>query len=609
MKSISEFLAARRLHDSEQAELPESGACINCGADLSGSQLYHDFRVCDRCRFHYTLGAHRRIEMLVDRGSFRESNRSLISLDPLSFRAQASYRRHVFEEQRRTGLADAIVTGTGSVAGRKVVVAVIDFRFLGGSIGCAVGEKLARAMEQAARHHLPAVTIVASGGVRMQEGVLALMQFAKLVEAAGRLAAAGEPHVAVLANPCMGGAYAVLGNLADLIVAEPGALVGYASTRMVEQSSGRQSAEGSRSAEVHLARGLIDHIVDRERQRDFLISLFEMLASRPKSKPAEQAPVPSFSATAHNAWTTIQLARHAERPTATDFIGHFSDSFVELRGDRIAGDDRSIVCGFGMLGSEPVVYVGHERGRGTILGPSVRPEGFRKARRAYELAARLRLPIVTLIDRVVASPSISAEDAGIGAAVAGCMAALAAAKTAVVGAVIGEARGEAALALGIADRLLMLENAAFEVVSPEAAASIIYRDSGMADSVATSLKPTANDCLKLGIIDTVVAEPAAGAHSDHEAAARLLGTALHRTITELRASSPKKLVRSRYDRYRRIGQYTNYISVTVGHDVAQFGGGIARKAGGALARITRRGHRRGAAVKRATEDQDPVQVP
>ena len=591
MKNLAEFLAARRFHDSEQPVLPEAGNCINCGADLAESQLYREYRICERCRYHYSVGAHRRVELLVDPGSFRESNRSLVSMDPLSFRAQAQYRRRIFQEQRRTGLSDAIVTGTGSIAGRRIVLAVLDFRFLGGSVGNAVGEKLARALENGARNKLPVVMIVASGGVRMQEGLPALMQFAKVAEAAGRLAGSGEPLITVLATPSLGGSYAVLGGLADLRIAEPGALVGYATTRMVEERAGRPAAEGARTAEAHLARGLIDEVVDRARLRDFISSLLEMLASRPQPGGAAAGRALQFAPATHSAWTTIQLARHAERPTASDYIGHFSDTFVELRGDDVTGDDRAIICGIGMLGAEPVVYVATERARNGAPKTVAGPAGFRKARRAYELAGRLRLPIVTLIDRVEASPAIEAEEAGLGPALADCMSALGMVATPAIGAIIGEARGEAALALGIVDKMLMLENAVFEVVSPETAASIIYRDTGMADTVATSLRPTARDCKELGIVDIIVPEPAAGAHTEHEAAARLLGAALLRSLGELRGVAPRKLVRSRYNRYRRIGQYTNFLSATVGHDVAQLSGDIARRASGAIARLTHRGRR------------------
>src|SRR5581483_6982154 len=267
MKNLAEFLAARRLQDTERADAADVSVCINCAAALGEAALYREIRVCPSCRFHYSLGAHRRIELLADPGSFRDSNRSLISVDPLNFRAQVRYRRRMQEEQRRTGLADAAVTGTCLIAGRRVAIAALDFRFLGGSIGCAAGEKLARTFEQAARSRLPLVTIVASSGVRMQEGVLALMQLAKLVEAASKLAAAGEPHVVMLANPCLGGAYAVLGNSADLVLAEPGALLGYATTRMVEEAAGQQPPQGARTSEHLLASGMLDQIVDRERLR------------------------------------------------------------------------------------------------------------------------------------------------------------------------------------------------------------------------------------------------------------------------------------------------------------------------------------------------------
>lgn len=591
MKNLAEFVAARRLQDIDPAELPESGTCINCNADLRESQSYRDLRVCHQCRYHYSLGAHRRIALLADAGSFRERDRALISVDPLNFRAQEGYRRRFLAEARRTGLSDAVVYGTATIAGRPVVLAVVDFRFMGGSIGCAAGEKLARALEQGARARTPVVLIIASTGVRFQEGVLALMQLAKVANAALKLAAAAEPLVTVLANPCLGGAYAMLGNLGDLIVAEPGALIGYASSRMLEKSSGQPAPESARIAETLLAQGLIDNVVDRGRLRDFLTSVLEMLASRPRSRGLQTNGLPRFAPAGGEAWTTIQLARHAERPSATDYIAHFSDTFVELRGDRSGADDRAVVCGIGMLGAEPVLYIGYQRARSGSNG-QVRAEGLRKACRGLRLAQRLRLPVVTLIDGVAPASAIEAERGGLGAALGETLLALQQVATPVVSALIGEARGETALALGAGDRLLMLEHAAFEPVSPEVAASILYRDTTMAGDVAQSLRPTAADLRKLGIVDAVVPEPRAGAHSDHEAAARLLSNALLRALDELRGMSPRKLLQSRQARYRRIGQYSSFLSVTVGQSVAQLSGDLASAAGEALARLTRRGRPR-----------------
>jgi acyl-CoA carboxylase subunit beta len=429
--------------------------------------------------------------------------------------------------------------------------------------------------------------MIASTGIRFQEGMLALMQLAKVAGAARKLAAAAEPLITVLANPCLGGAFAMLGNLGDLVVAEPGALIGYATNRVVEQSTGHPAAEGSRAAEALLERGLIDNVVDRGRLRDFLTSVLEMLASRPRGGKALDEQPTRFAPAGGEAWTTVQLARHAERPTATDYIAHFSDSFVELRGDRSGVDDRSVVCGLGMLGAEPALFVGYERPRSGGAA-RLRSAGLRKAVRGLRLAERLRVPAIVLLDSLTAAPDVDAESSGLGAALAEALLELERVETPVVAVIIGEAHGETALALGAADRLLMLQNAVYEPVSPETAATIIYRDAKMAGDVAQSLRLTASDLRKLGIADAVVPEPAAGAHSDHEAAARLLSTALLRTIADLRQSTPRKLAQARQARYRRIGQYSNYLGVAVGQGVAQLGGDIANAAGGAIARLTRR---------------------
>lgn len=604
MKSISELIAGRRFQDSERAESAEPGNCINCGADLSDLESYRTLRVCDHCGFHYSLSAHRRIAAIVDPGSFRESDRALISIDPLAFTARERYRRSLFAEQRRTGLSDAAVTGRATIAGRPMMIAALDFRFMGGSVGCAAGEKLARTIEAGARRRRPVVVLVASDGVRMQEGPLALMQFAKIAEAASRLAAAGEPLIVVFANPTLGASYAVFGGLADFIVAEPGALIGYARTRDLRERAAHVAVEHARTAEAQLSHALVDEIVERSRLRDYLTSLMEMLAARPHRRAIETERPSEFKPAQSSAWSTIQLARQSGRPTATDYIGHFSDSFIALRGDRSGADDSAVVCGLGMLGAESVMYVGLQRATdGDAAG--VTPVGLRKAEQAFRLAVRLRLPIVTLIDGVTLAPSIAAEDGGLASALGGCLSALAVAQTPVVGAIIGEARGEAALALGLADRLLMLQHAAFEVISPEAAASILYRDPAMADNVAPSLKPTARDCKALGIVDEVVREPAAGAHADHEAAARLLGAALLRSLAQMRSIPPRKLTQNRFQRHRRIGRYSNFLKTTVTHDVAQLGEDLARRAGGALAAVTRRARRRAA----PQPDDSPESLP
>lgn len=215
-------------------------------------------------------GARERIAQLVDPGSFRETERSLGSRDPLLFDDGVPYRRRLEEARARTGLAEAVVTGLGRIAGRECAVAVFDFAFLGGSMGATVGEKVARVMELALARRVPFITVVATGGARMQEGMLSLVQMAKTVAVAARLHRAGVPTIAVLADPTTGGVYASFATRCDVVLVEADARVGFAGARVIEQLTGAPPPPGTHTAAFLLERGQVDAIVPRERLRGAL---------------------------------------------------------------------------------------------------------------------------------------------------------------------------------------------------------------------------------------------------------------------------------------------------------------------------------------------------
>ena len=590
MKNLADFLTSRHeRHPEDAVEGDASQTCIACDAILAGSDLYSRYRVCPSCGFHYTIGARERIALLVDDGSFHETNRSLTSIDPISFSGQTSYRQRVYDEQRRTGLIDAIVTGTATIGSRALVLAVIDFRFFGGSIGCVVGEKLAQAFELGARKKLPVLVVVASGGTRMQEGLLSLAQVAKVAAAAERLGAEHAPLISLLTNPSIGAAYASFVGQSDIILAEPGAIVGYATTRAVEEASGGTLPPGAHTAESHVAHGLIDQIVDRSHQRDFLSSLLDMLASHYRLTAIGNLPALASVVAPAPPWNTVQIARHEQRPSALEYIGRMSTSFIELHGDRTYGDDDAVVCGLGQLGGETVIFLGQERRHGNHRDGAIEPEGFRKARRAMLLAAKLRLPLISLIDTPGAAMDLQAEERGLGQGIAGCLAAATALPVPSIAVVIGEGGSEAALAFSVANRLLMMENAIFAPMSPESAASILYRDADKAEIAAGALRLTAADCLALGVIDGIIPEPLGGAHRDHEEAARALKAALLRELAQIQGEQPRNLVKHRYRKLRATGEYSNYLGAAVAREVSSFGEAIHRSLGSVAGRVRRRG--------------------
>ena len=211
--------------------------CLLCEEEISQSEAYLTYRVCPFCRFHYTLSARQRIELLADNRSFKESHKFLSSVEPLAFSSRSAYQKLLSQDQARTGLTEAAVTGRCRIDNTEVMLVVLDFGFMGGSMGSVVGEKVALALEDAAKRELPMVALVTGGGTRMQEGVLSLMQMAKTVTAANRLREKGTPFIVVLANPSTGQAYASFANLADVILAEPGSLIGLSQLRTIREVS------------------------------------------------------------------------------------------------------------------------------------------------------------------------------------------------------------------------------------------------------------------------------------------------------------------------------------------------------------------------------------
>jgi acetyl-CoA carboxylase carboxyl transferase subunit alpha len=262
-------------------------------------------------------------------------------------------------------------------------------------------------------------------------------------------------------------------------------------------------------------------------------------------------------------WESVQLARHQDRPYPLDYIARLTDDFEELHGDRLYGDDPALVAGVGRLHDAPAVIIGQQKGRDTAdrtfrnFGMAG-PDGYRKAMRAMALAEKLDVPVITLIDTPGAAPGAGAEQRGQGGAIARSIQTMVRLRVPTVAVIIGEGSSGGALALGVADRVLMLEHATYSVISPEGGAAILWRDAGKARLAAAAFQPTAANCYRWGVVDAVVPEPRGGAHRDPEEAARLLDGYLVRALRELRALPPGERRRLRRERYRRIGAYREY---------------------------------------------------
>ncbi|MHB1162169.1 MAG: carboxyl transferase domain-containing protein [Chloroflexota bacterium] len=568
------------------SESPDPGAeepsptCEGCGRLLAGDPLFARYKVCSECGHHHLLSAPERIALLADPGSFRETQGGLYPTDPLGFVDRIPYPQRLDEARRITGLAEAAVTGTCLINGIGVVLAVMDFRFLGGSMGSVVGEKIAAASELAARKRLPLLVVTASGGARMQEGMLALAQMAKTSAAVQRLHSRGVPFLVLLTHPTTGGVYASFGTLGDVLLAEPGALVSFAGPRVAKAMAGQSQTERPRRAEYLAQEGLIDAVVPRPRVKAEIGELLR-LASGGRPSAAVRNPLPPASGEVSSAWAAVERARHDNRPTSMDYLHRVASSFVEIHGDRATGDDPAVVCGLADLDGQAVMVVAQERGHQDHEerhGGRARPEGYRKAQRAMRLAAKWRLPVLTLIDTPGADPGPQSEAGGLGDTISHSMALMSSLPTPILSVVIGEGGSGGALALGVADRVLMMENAIFSIIAPEGAAAILYRDPAQASNVANSLKLTSHDLWGLGLVDAVIPEPEGGAHLDHDRAALLLRVAVREHLGALAVEPAGRLLRRRYERWRHTGKTTTAAVAAAGRLVEQLETGIRKGA-------------------------------
>ncbi len=538
--------------------------CGGCRTLLHRAKLRRSFGICVQCGHHMQLTASDRIDLLVDSGTFTEHDADIVPGDPLHFVDSVPYPQRLASAAVRSGRPEAALAGSARIGGHPVEICVLDFGFMGGSMGSVVGERVTRAAERATERRVPLITCSTSGGARMQEGVIALLQMAKTVAALNRTTAAGVPHVSILADPVYGGVMASFASIADVVLAEPRARAGFAGPRVIEQTIRQQLPAGFQTAEFLLEHGHIDAVVPRDRLRATVGSVIAFHAAviprvetaAPIARPAQALPGPA--AGGPDAWDVVGLARHPDRPLVTEYVDLVFDSFVELRGDRWCGDDPSVLGGLAVLAGLPVVVIGHRKGRGTVEAVArnfgmPHPAGYRKARRLMEYAERFGLALVTLVDTPGAYPGLRAEEQNQSLAIADCIRVLADLPVPVVAAVTGEGGSGGALALAVCDRLLMFEHATYSVISPEGCASILFGDARRAADAARSLRLTARELVTMGVADAVVPEPPGGAHHDRPAAAAALRAALLAQLTELRCRAPESLVAERWRRLRGVG--------------------------------------------------------
>ncbi|MFI6033114.1 carboxyl transferase domain-containing protein [Streptomyces sp. NPDC051315] len=391
----------------------------------------------------------------------------------------------------RTGESESVVCGTASVEGTRAVLIAFEFGFLGGSLGERTGDRLEAAYTYARAHRLPVVPLVATGGSRMQEGMLALTQLQRVARQSALTREAGLPQIAVVRDPTTGGGWATLGAGADVILALPGVQVGFAGSR-VRPADADPAAY---TAEAQVAAGSADAVVAPERLRETLGRWLRLLTA-PSDEPA---PVPRALGARDlpaSGWDAVRRARAPERPRAGRYLDAYFTDRVAIRGDRCGGaDPDGMLCGFGEHEGRTVAYAAQ-------TGAATRPAGYRTATRLIRLADRLGIPVLTLVDTPGAANDAEAERQGAGAAIAELFGAVATARTPVTTLVIGEGGSGGALALAAPGRTWATPDSYFSVIAPESAAAILKRPPEEVEATANQLRVRPQDLAELGLIRT-----------------------------------------------------------------------------------------------------------
>ncbi|MFE9834627.1 carboxyl transferase domain-containing protein [Streptomyces sp. NPDC005551] len=445
------------------------------------------------------LSARAALALATDGAAFTELDvpeREFAPDGPLEWQGYGAARARAAE---RTGETESVVVGHATVGGTDAVFVSFEFGFLGGSLGERTGDRLEAAHVHARAHGLPVVSLVATGGSRMQEGMLALTQLQRVARQSALTRDAGLPQLAVVRDPTTGGGWATLGAGADVILALPGAQVGFAGSRVRPPDAD----PAAYTAEAQLAAGAVDAVVRPEDLSGTLATWLSLLTS-PSKEPAPPAPYPAAPGELPaTGWDAVLRARSPERPRADAYLDAYFTRRVALGGDRCGGTDDGMRCGFGEHGGRTVAFAAQ-------CGTATRPAGYRTAARLLRLAGRLGIPVLTLVDTPGAANDADAERQGAGAAIADVFAAVAGARTPVTTVVVGEGGSGGALALAAPGNTWAAPDSYFSVIAPELAAAILKRPPDQVRATAGQLRVRPQDLVALGVVRGIVSAKGPG---------------------------------------------------------------------------------------------------
>lgn len=534
--------------------------CNHCKAAIIAEDVKRDYYICPKCGEYFHIPSRARLAITLDEGTFEEWDPVMPPVNPMEYKG---YPEKVAALQEKTGLNEAVITGKGSIDGQKTAIGICDGRFLMASMGYNVGEKITKMVERATEERLPVIIFCCSGGARMQEGIVSLMQMAKTSAALKRHSDAGLLYISVLTDPTTGGVTASFAMLGDIILAEPKALIGFAGPRVIEQTMKQKLPKGFQRSEFLLEHGFVDEIVERSKMKEALAAYLHMHSK--EARPEENIRDINETSVQEkmceerklSAWDRVLLSRQNDRPVGTDYIELLFTDFRELHGDRQFGDDGAIVGGVAMFHGRPVTVIVQEKGKTTKENIArgfgmPKPEGYRKALRLMKQAEKFHRPVFCIVDTPGAFCGMEAEERGQGEAIARNLWELSSLKTPVLTVVTGEGGSGGALAMAVADEVWMLENATYSILSPEGFASILWKDAKKADEAAKAMKLTAGDVLKSGVIERIIPEPEELTRETLPEVTAYMEPAIEEFFQHYENMSETELLNHRYSRFREM---------------------------------------------------------
>ncbi len=538
--------------------------CPKCGKLVEKQRVARRRYICYECQGYFRVTTASRIRMVADPGTFEEWFADLEEVNPLGYEG---YEEKLAQAREKTGLQEGVTVGKCKVFGESIVIGICDSRFLMASMGHIYGEKITRAIERATEEKLPVFLFCCSGGARMQEGIISLMQMAKTSAAIKRHGDAGLLYATILTDPTTGGVTASFAMLGDVIMAEPGALIGFAGPRVIKQTIGQELPEGFQSAEFLVEHGFLDGIVLRKNLKKTIY--FLVITHRPDREGkwaqfqkegdpfviSEILKEQTWTQQPRSAWDKVRAVRQVERPSALDYMSYIFDYFVESHGDRCFSDDPAVVGGVAFLDGQPVTVIADVKGK-TMKECQMRnfgmplPEGYRKALRLMKQAEKFNRPIISFVNTSGAFCGLEAEERGQGEAIARNLLEMSALKVPVLCILIGEGGSGGALATAVGNEVWMLENATYSILSPEGFASILWKDSGRAKEASEVMNITAQDLKRLNVIEEIIPEFGGAGEKTVGAIAGCLKEKMKDFLMKYDGVSGQQTAELRYRRFR-----------------------------------------------------------